>query len=111
MIRKRACSRSRTKTLRGDAATSAVGRVEGGAAQGDRAESVATAAGSVELEPVSRVEAGPRGAPQNPTLRDEQLATPTDAELQAGLVLGAYKLVKKLGQGGMGMCSSPSTSG
>jgi serine/threonine protein kinase/WD40 repeat protein len=91
------------ETLRGDASPSAVGRAEGGVAQGDRPGSVPQASGSVELEPVSRVEAGPRGAPPHPTMRDDQLATPSDAELQAGLVLGAYKLVKKLGQGGMGM--------
>jgi serine/threonine protein kinase len=36
------------------------------------------------------------------TSRDGNLATPTEAELVPGFQLGAYRIVKRLGQGGMG---------
>ena len=36
------------------------------------------------------------------TVRDGGMATPTEAELIAGLQLGAYRIVRRLGQGGMG---------
>jgi formylglycine-generating enzyme required for sulfatase activity/serine/threonine protein kinase/WD40 repeat protein len=60
-------------------------------------------AGSVGLEPVSQAEKVQRGPRDHYTQRDESLATPTEHELVPGLQLGAYRLVKKLGQGGMGL--------
>jgi formylglycine-generating enzyme required for sulfatase activity/serine/threonine protein kinase len=37
------------------------------------------------------------------TRRDAGLATPVESELVPGLVIGAYKIIRKIGQGGMGM--------
>jgi serine/threonine protein kinase/formylglycine-generating enzyme required for sulfatase activity len=46
----------------------------------------------------------PRALPASQsTRRDAGLATPVESELVPGLVLGAYKIIRKLGQGGMGL--------
>ena len=55
---------------------------------------------SIALVPAS--ESDPTGG-SHQTQRDTGLATPVESELVPGLVLGAYKIIRKLGQGGMGM--------
>lgn len=45
---------------------------------------------------------GSEGSHPRVTMRDGGLATPTEAELVPGLQLGAYRIVRRLGQGGMG---------
>jgi serine/threonine protein kinase/Leucine-rich repeat (LRR) protein len=61
----------------------------------------APVAAATEATFLSNPNTGDDGPPQL-TQRDGRLATPTEAELVPGLQLGAYRIVKRLGQGGMG---------
>jgi len=83
-----------------------VAKIDGGTAEssvvGTHPASVppAESVASVVLNPVHEP-ALPSGS--QPTQREAHLATPVESELVPGLVLGAYKIICKLGQGGMGM--------
>ncbi len=70
----------------------------------------ASVAAATEATFLSNPHTGDDGPPQL-TQRDGGLATPTEAELVPGFQLGAYRIVKRLGQGGMGSVFLPSTSG
>jgi serine/threonine protein kinase len=66
-----------------------------------QAASARHAAASSEATFLSSSEAGDGTSPKL-TVRDGRLATPTDEELVPGFQLGAYRIVRRLGQGGMG---------
>ncbi len=65
------------------------------------AESARHSDPSSEATFLSSPEAGDGASPKL-TVRDGRMATPTDEELVPGFQLGAYRIVRRLGQGGMG---------